>query len=49
MGKMRNAYEVLVGKPEGKRLLKKDSIKMDFREIELEVVDWIELAEERNQ
>jgi hypothetical protein len=39
MGKKRNAYRILVGKPEGKRLLGRprhrweDSIKMDLREI----------------
>jgi hypothetical protein len=38
-GEMRNAYRILVGKPEGKRLLGrprrkwKDNIKMDVREI----------------
>jgi hypothetical protein len=36
MGKMRNAYKILVGKPEGKRLLGKyrrkwgDNIRMDL-------------------
>jgi hypothetical protein len=39
MGEGRNVYRVLVGKPEGKRLLgrsrrrREDGIKMDFREI----------------
>jgi hypothetical protein len=38
-GEKRNAYRILVGKPEGKRLLGrprrrwKDNIRMDFREI----------------
>jgi hypothetical protein len=38
-GEMRNAYMILVGKPEGKRLLEsprgrqKDNIKMDLRKI----------------
>jgi hypothetical protein len=39
MGAKRNAYRILVGKPEGKRLLGRprrrwvDNIKMDLREI----------------
>jgi hypothetical protein len=39
MGETRNAYRILVGKPEGKRLLGRprrkwvDNIKMDLREI----------------
>jgi hypothetical protein len=47
--KMINAY-ISVGKPDGKRQLGrpryrwKDNIKMDFREIGLEGVDWIHLA-----
>jgi hypothetical protein len=45
MGEMRNVYRVLVGKPEGKRPLRrpshrcKDNIKMNLREIWLEGVD----------
>jgi hypothetical protein len=37
MGKMRNTYKILVGKPEGKRPLgrprckREDNIKMDFK------------------
>jgi hypothetical protein len=49
---MRIEYRILVGKPEGKRPLKKprskwkDNIEMDFREIDLEGVDLISLAED---
>jgi hypothetical protein len=44
-----------VGKPEGKRPLGRtrrrwlDSIKIDLREIGWDDVDWIYLAEDRNQ
>jgi hypothetical protein len=52
MGEMRNAYRILVGKPEEKRLLGRprhrwvDNIKMDPREIGWDGMDWIELAQE---
>jgi hypothetical protein len=44
-----------VGKPEVKRPLGRprrrwmDNIKMDLRDIEWEVMDWIDLAENRGQ
>jgi hypothetical protein len=53
MGKKRNVYRLLVGKPEGKRPLERprrmwmDNIKMDLSEIGLNVVDWIGLAQDR--
>jgi hypothetical protein len=53
MGQKRNVYRLLVGKPEGKRPLGRprriwiDNIKMDLLEIELNVVDWIGLAQDR--
>jgi hypothetical protein len=53
MGEKRNVYRLLVGKPEGKRPLGRprrrwiDNIKMDLLEIELNVVDWIGLAQDR--
>jgi hypothetical protein len=53
MGETRNAYRILVGKPEGKRPLGRpkrrwvDNIKMDLREIGWAGVDWIELAQDR--
>jgi hypothetical protein len=55
MGETRNAYRILVGKPEGKRPLGRprrrwvDNIKIDLREIGLDCVDWIELAQGRDQ
>jgi hypothetical protein len=51
MGEGRNLCRVLVGKPEGKRLLGKprrrweDGIKMGFREIGWGGVEWIHLAQ----
>jgi hypothetical protein len=55
MGQKRNAYMILVGKPEGKRPLGTprrmwvDNIKMDLREIGRDGVDWIDVAQDRDQ
>jgi hypothetical protein len=55
MGEKRNAYSILVGKPEGKRPLGRprrrweDNIKMDVREIGWGGMDWIELSHDRDQ
>jgi hypothetical protein len=55
MGETRNVYRTFVGKPEGKRPLGRprcrwvENIKMDLRDIEWDVVDWIELAQNRDQ
>ena len=55
MEQSRNAYRVLVGKPEGKRPLGRpirrweDNIKMDLREVGCDTGDWIDLAEVRDQ
>jgi hypothetical protein len=49
MGEKWNAYRILVGKPEGKRSLGRprrrwvDNIKMDYRDIGWDGVDWIGL------
>jgi hypothetical protein len=54
MGETRNAYRILVGKPEGKRPLGRprrrwmDNIKMDLEEIGRDGRDWIELAQNRD-
>jgi hypothetical protein len=51
----RNAYKVLVGKPEGKRPTERprrtweDKINVDIREIEWGGMDWIHLAQDRDQ
>jgi hypothetical protein len=52
---MRNAFKILVGKPEGKRpvgRLKhkwKDNIRTDLREVGWEDVDWLHLTQDRDQ
>jgi hypothetical protein len=54
-GDERNAYRILVGKPEGKTPLRiprrksMDNIKMDLRRIGWGVKDWIDLAQDRDQ
>ena len=51
----RNAYKVLVGKPEGKRPLGRprrrleDNIKIDFREVGYNPGDGMALAEDKDQ
>jgi hypothetical protein len=48
-GEKRNAYRILVEKPEGRRSLGRpkckwlDNIKMDLREIGWDGMDWIDL------
>jgi hypothetical protein len=55
MGEKKNAYRLLVGKPEGKRPLGRprriwvDNIKMDLLEIGWGSVDWIGLAQDRDK
>ena len=55
MGEERGAYRVLVGKPEGKRPLRRprhrweDNIRMDLQEVELGYEDWIGLAQDRDR
>jgi hypothetical protein len=54
-GEKRNADRLLVGKPDGKRPLGRprrrwvDGIRMDLREIGWDGVDWIDLAQDRDQ
>jgi hypothetical protein len=55
MGMNRNPYRILVGKPEGKRTLRRprhrsvDNIKMNLRELGWGYIDWIDLAQDRDK
>jgi hypothetical protein len=51
IGEDRKVYEVLVGKPEGKRPLgiPRHGIRMHLLEIVLGGVDWIRLAQDRDR
>jgi hypothetical protein len=55
MGEKRNAYRILVGKPEGKTPLGRqrsrlvDNIKIYLREIGWHGMDWIDVAKDRDQ
>jgi hypothetical protein len=55
MGEKRNAYRLLVGKPEEKKPVGRpghrwvDNIKMDLLEIGWGGVDWIGLAQDRDR
>jgi hypothetical protein len=54
MGEVRGAYNILVGRPEGRRPLGRhrrrweDNMKMDLREIGFGDVDWIHWAQDRD-
>jgi hypothetical protein len=55
MWENRNAYRIFVGMPEGKRPLERprlrwvENIKMDLREIGWNGMEWIDLAQNRDQ
>jgi hypothetical protein len=55
MGEVRGAYNILVGRPEGRRPLGRprhrweDTIKMDLREIGFGGAEWIHLAQDRGR
>jgi len=54
VGEMRDAYTILVGKSEGRRPLGRHrrgwkDIRIGLREIEWEGVDWMHLAQDRDQ
>jgi hypothetical protein len=54
MEEVRGAYDILVGRPEGRRPLERprrrweDNIKMDLRETGFGDVDWIHLAQDKD-
>jgi hypothetical protein len=54
MGEKRNAYSILVWKPEGTRPLGRprrrrlDNIRLDLREIRWDDMDWIDRARDRD-
>jgi hypothetical protein len=55
MGEVRGAYNILVGRPEGRRRLGRsrcrweDNIKIDLREIGFGDMDWIHWAQDRDR
>jgi hypothetical protein len=55
MGEKRNARRILVGKSEGRRPLGRprrrwvENIKMDLRVIGWDGMDWVDLAQDRDQ
>jgi hypothetical protein len=55
MGEKIRAYRILVGKSEGKRLLGRtrrgwlDNIKMELRDTGWDGMDWIDMAQVRDQ
>jgi hypothetical protein len=55
MEERRNAYRILVGKPDGKRALGRprrrwvDNIKMDLKEVGWDARDWIDLAQDTDR
>jgi hypothetical protein len=55
MGEVRGAHNIFVGRPEGRRPLRRsrrrweDNIKMDLGEILFGDVDWIHLAQDRDR
>jgi len=55
MGEEMGVYRILLGKPEGRRLLGRprrrwvDNIRMDLREVGCGYMDWIGLAQDRDK
>ena len=55
MGERRVVYRILIGKPEGKRLLGrsrrrwKDNIKLYLQDVRCGGMDWIKLAQDRDR
>jgi hypothetical protein len=55
MGEGRGVYRILIGRPEGKRPLRRPrlrweyNIKMDLMEIRIDGANWIQMAQDRVQ
>ena len=55
MGERKGLYNVLVGKPDGRRPLGRprrkweDNIKLDLQEVGCECMDWIEPAQNKDK
>jgi hypothetical protein len=55
MSEMRNDYKILVGKPHGKKPLRRprhkceNNIKIDIRAVGLEGVEWIPVAPDKEE
>jgi hypothetical protein len=55
LGEERGVYRFLVGRPEGKRPLGRprcrweDNMKLDLREVGMDGVNWIQLAQDKVQ
>jgi hypothetical protein len=55
LGETKNAYTILVGKPEGKRTLGRprrisvDNIKIGLRETGWDSMDWLDRTQDRDQ
>jgi hypothetical protein len=50
MGAKRKAYKILVEKPEGRPIRRReDNIQMDLRHIKCSGMDWIDLAQDRSR
>jgi hypothetical protein len=54
-GEKKNAFRILVGKPDGNKPLGRprrrwvDNVKMDLKQIRWDGVDWIDMAQDRDQ